>query len=80
MNQELWSCVAYGVRFIDENGSGRAVHLGKPQQQNKPIYNVVTAVFWPTPSGSTITAKELTHPGLCARPLAGIRSSPYGFC
>jgi hypothetical protein len=22
--------MAYGVEFIDENGSGRAVHLGKP--------------------------------------------------
>jgi hypothetical protein len=23
MNHELWSCVAYGVEFIDENGGGR---------------------------------------------------------
>jgi hypothetical protein len=33
MNHELWSCVAYDVEFIDENGGGPGVRLRKRHQK-----------------------------------------------
>jgi hypothetical protein len=33
MNHELWSCVACGVEFIDENSGGPGVRLQKRHQE-----------------------------------------------